>query len=191
MLVAQAVRAAEIFHNTAYNNKVIDEIFSDILKQKENIVLIGMPASGKSTVGAILSKRLGRKLVDTDELIRQRIGTSIKNYIEKEGEESFRKIEKEVIHDLAGDSSLIISTGGGAILKEENITALRLNGKIFFIDRPIDDIIPTESRPLSCDRESLEKRYMERYPIYCDCCDVRINADCSADEVADKILESF
>lgn len=191
MLVAQAVKASEIFLDTHYPDDVTEEIYEKLLRQKENIVLIGMPASGKTTVGKILADRLGRRFVDTDEEIVRLMGKSIPDIFKEEGESVFRQMEQEVIQGLAGESSLVIATGGGAVLRARNMLALKLNGKVFFIDRPLDKLVPTESRPLSSDKESIEKRYNERYSIYLNSCDERIDADCSADEVAERILERY
>ena len=191
MLVGQAVRACEIFLGKEMPDGTLDRTYSEILSEKESIVLIGMPGSGKSTVGEILAKRLGRRLVDTDELIVERIGMSIKDFFALKGEVEFRRIEQEVVGSIADEGSLVISTGGGVVLCEENNKNLRRNGRIFFIDRPLEAIMPTESRPLSSDRSALEKRYLERYPIYCSVCDTRIDASCDAEAVANKILESF
>lgn len=191
MLVAQAVRASEIFLDTNYPDGTAEKTYGDLLREKENIVLIGMPASGKSTVGRILADRLNRKFVDTDDIITERIGMSIRDFFEKEGEAAFRQIETRVIEEVAKESSLVIATGGGAVLRARNAYALKMNGRLFFIDRPLDKLVPTEDRPLSSDRASIEKRYNERYSVYCDRCDVKINADCDPQEVAEKILESF
>ena len=191
MLVAQAVRASEIFLDTNYPDGTAEKTYGDLLREKENIVLIGMPASGKSTVGRILADRLNRKFVDTDDIITERIGMSIRDFFEKEGEAAFRQIEIRVIEEVAKESSLVIATGGGAVLRARNAYALKMNGRLFFIDRPLDKLVPTEDRPLSSDRASIEKRYNERYSVYCDRCDVKINADCDPQEVAEKILESF
>ena len=191
MLVAQAVKASEIFLDKQYPDGTLDKIYNHIKRDKENIVLIGMPASGKSTVGRILAKKTGRKLVDTDELIVERAKMQIKDIFASLGEDEFRKLESEVVAEVSANNSLIISTGGGAILKEENALNLKKNGKLYFIDRPLSRLIPTASRPLASDREAIEKRYAERYGIYCEVCDQRIDADCEANAVADKILESF
>lgn len=193
MLVAQAVRASEEFmgKSNMASEAFIDGIYNKIRGQKENIVLVGMPACGKSTVGKILADRLCRPFVDTDELITEKIGMSIKDYFELEGEAAFRAVESDVISSLAHRSNLVIATGGGAILKEENVSALKYNGKLYFIDRPVEILMPTESRPLSSSAEAIKKRYDERYPIYCSVCDVKIDAACDADEVADRILENF
>ena len=191
MLVGQAVRACEIFLGEELPEETLNRIYTEILSEKQSIVLIGMPGSGKSTVGEILAKRLNRRLVDTDDLIVDRIGMSIKDFFVLHGETEFRRIEREVIRSIAGEGSLVISTGGGAVLFDENIKNLRRNGCIFFIDRSTKDIMPTESRPLSSDRNALEKRFLERYPIYCSVCDTKIDASCDAEMVANKILESF
>ncbi len=189
MLVAQAVYASEFFFDKKYPEDIIERIYNEIKEEKENIVLIGMPASGKSTVGKILAKRLGRRLIDTDELIEERAGMPIKEIFDAKGEDEFRRIESEVIKELSKETSLIISTGGGAILREENISALKFNGKLYFIDRPLQDLVPTESRPLSSTKEQIEKRFSERYELYLAACDKRIDADCTPEAVADKILE--
>ena len=155
------------------------------------ITFIGMPASGKSTVGGIVAEGLGREFVDTDDIITDRIGMPISDFFKKEGEAKFREIEAEVIKELADKTSLVIATGGGAILRRDNVENLKYNGKLFFIDRPLEKLVPTESRPLSSDRASIEKRYSERYSIYCNLCDKRIDADCDADRVAGEIMENY
>ena len=191
MLVAQAAVASELFLDENGNSHpyFIDKAYEETKSKKENIVLIGMPASGKSTVGKILAERLGRKFVDTDELIVEQIGMSIKEYFDLYGEEEFREVEAQVIRELASQGSLVIATGGGAVLRGENVSALKYNGKLYFLDRPLEKLVPTESRPLSSDRKSTKERYNERYSIYCDCCDVRIDASLDAEAVAEKIPE--
>lgn len=193
MLVAQAAYASELFLDKNGNTYpyFINKFYEEIKRKKENIVLIGMPASGKSTVGKIIAEKLGRKFVDTDDIITERIGISIKDFFEQKGETAFREIESTVISEISKENSLVIATGGGAVLKKENLSSLRYNGKLYFIDRPLENLIPTESRPLSADKESIAKRYNERYSIYCDACDVKINADYDAVDVAEKILENF
>ena len=193
MLVAQAAVASELFlsENGAASPYNIEKIYAKIKAKKENIVLIGMPSSGKSTVGRLLASRLGQRFVDTDELITERIGMSIAEYFEKYGEAKFREVECEVIREFATESSIIIATGGGAVLCPENVSALKQGGRIYFIDRPLTDLIPTEDRPLSKDRWAIEKLYKERYSIYCEACDIRIDADCDANSVSEKILENL
>ena len=191
MLVAQAVRASEIFLDTQYGEDTVDKIYRRIKSEKENIVLIGMPSSGKSTVGKILAEKLGRELMDTDSLIVAKRGEEIPDIFAREGEEAFRGYEREAIKEVSRDTRLVIATGGGAVLRRENTFELRKNGRIYFIDRPLDKLMPTEDRPLSRSREAIEQRYAERYPIYRASADAVINGDCDAEAVADKITEEF
>ena len=191
MLVAQAVRASEIFLDKEYPHGTLDRVFEKIYREKENIVLVGMPASGKSTVGKILSEKLGREMIDTDDMIIEKAGMPITEIFGRMGEKYFRDLETECVKEASAKSSVIIATGGGVPLRAENVGALRLNGKIFFLDRPLEMLIPTDSRPLSSDRESLEKRYNERYGIYTECCDVKVDASQDAILVAEKIIEEI
>ncbi len=192
MLVSQAVAAAELFTGKALNKKAICErIYAELRMSKENIVLTGMPGGGKSTVGRILAERLSRPFYDTDEEFEKRFGSTAE-YIRAHGESDFRDKESEVIASLAGNiTGAVISTGGGAVLREENVLALRRNGKVYFIDRDISLITPTSSRPLSSDREMLEKRYRERYGIYTATSDKRIENNGEPADAAEKIEKEF
>lgn len=177
MLVAQGVRAACIFTGEKYKRAKTEKIYKRLLSEKENVVLIGMPASGKSTVGALLSERLSRKFIDTDELIEKRAGVTIKEIFEKQGEEYFRSLESEVVREVSREHSLVISTGGGAVLRRENVKMLRENGKLFFLDRDPERLTPTDSRPTAPDRAAIMKRYEERYEIYKKAADFRVSSN--------------
>ena len=191
MLVAQAVRASEIFTDTRYPEGTVEAVYEKILRSKENIVLIGMPSSGKTTVGNILREKLGRTLIDTDEVIVKNAGVSIPELFKEHGEAYFRNLESEAVKSTSDKTCSVIATGGGAVLRYENIRALMENGRIFFIDRPLSKLIPTGDRPLSSTVEAVKKRYSERYEIYKSSCDVVIDADCTPDEVAEKICEEM
>ncbi len=191
MLVAQAVRASEIFLGTSYPDGECERIYKLLASGKENIVLIGMPACGKSSVGRIIAERMGRRLTDTDEEIVKACGVSIPEIFAREGEAGFRDKESAAVRECAMESGLIISTGGGAILREENVRALKENGRLYFIDRPLELLMPTEDRPLSRDRDAITNRYNERYPIYTSVCDVHIDGSGTVDEVAEKIIGEF
>ena len=191
MLVAQAVRASEIFLDKKYDESIIDKVYSDIVREKENIVLIGMPASGKTTVGRILEALTSRPLVDTDEAVSSDAGKSIPEIFAEEGEAAFRKAEAEAVKRFSEKNGQIIATGGGVVLNPVNIDRLSQNGRIFFIDRPIADLVPTEDRPLSSTKEAIEARYRERYSLYLNAADVRIDASENAEAVAKKILGEF
>ena len=190
MLVAQAVRASEIFTDTEYPRDLCDKVYKKISKDKENTVLIGMPASGKSTVGRLLSEKLSRELIDTDTLISERADMSIPEIFKTFGEERFRELETQVIREVSARTGVIIATGGGAVLRRENVDALRENGRIFFLDRSPELLVATSDRPLSSTKEAIAQRYRERYPIYTASCDERIDADGDELTVADKIIKA-
>lgn len=181
MLTAQAVKANEIFTETKNSPALADRIYNEVLFEKKNIVLTGMPGSGKSTTGRILSQKLRREFVDTDKEIEKETGTKIKAFFEKFGEEKFREIEAQVIKTVSSKSGIVIATGGGAILKEENVDALKMNGALYFLDRPPKDLLPTIDRPLASSVEAIEKRYTERYGKYTETADeiIKVKGDCN------------
>lgn len=191
MLVAQAVRAAEIFTDTKLDESIIEKVYLEIIRERESIVLIGMPSSGKSTVGKALSEKLGRELVDTDALIVEAARMPITEIFATRGEGAFRDMESDAVKVAANSTERIIATGGGAILRHENVKALRRSGRLYFLDRPIEMLIPTSDRPLSHNVSQIKERYNERYPIYTSVADVRIDASPSVEEVASSIIKEF
>lgn len=176
MLVAQAAFAAEKFIDISVTAEKTEEIYRDILREKKNIVLIGMPGCGKTTIGKLIADELDKEFVDTDSEIIKQINMPISDYFGKYGEESFRKIESEVIKRISAEQSSVIATGGGAVLNPDNIRLLKENGTVVFIDRPLEKLVTTSDRPLSSNREMLMKRYNERYQIYCLSADIKIDA---------------
>ena len=188
MLVAQGVRASEIFFDIAYPDGRTDEIYQSIFEDMESVVLVGMPSSGKTTVGGIISERTGKPFIDTDALVTERIGMPIGEYFNLYGETQFRAREREVISDICSLGGAIIATGGGAVLSKENIRNLKRNGKIYFLDRPLERLLPTSDRPLASSKADIEKRYIERYEIYKTAADVHIIADADAQAVAERIM---
>lgn len=193
MLVAQAVAAAELFFDTTYEKSVTESVYREILAAKENIVLIGMPACGKSTVARLLAEHTGRRVYDTDALIVEREGMEITDIFAKYGEEYFRNAESAVIHDISQTGGCIIATGGGAVLREKNISALKSNGKVYFIDKPLEELMPTDDRPLASSAEAIRKRYSERYAIYCAAADeiTAASGDFSSTLAANSIERSM
>ena len=188
MLVAQAVLAAEKFLGTELDvlgqtNRIYDEIYFD----KRNIVLSGMPASGKSTVGKLVAQQLGRELIDTDQLIVDREG-HIPTIFKEKGEKYFRDLESEVIREVSALSGMVISLGGGAVMRPENVRALQHNGAVFFIDRPPELLIPTGDRPLADKKEKILRLYKKRINTYLNTADFIIDGDCDPEDVADSII---
>lgn len=191
MLVAQAAAACELFVGESLPQGALSRVYRTIHGEKQNIVLTGMPGSGKSTVGRILAQEMGREFVDTDTEIIRLAKKPIADIFAQRGENGFRELESQVIQQLSQRTGLVIATGGGAILRAENLRRLRQNGRIYFLDRPLEDIQPSDDRPLSRDREALEQRYAERYPRYVAAADTGIPVRGSADTVAQAIREEF
>ena len=191
MLSAQAVHAAAVFQDIPLDESLVDKAFKSVKNDKQNIVLIGMPSSGKTTVGRILAEKCGKELADTDEYIVKKIGMPIADFFAKHGEAEFRKIEKETVAGLASTGGKIIATGGGAVLDAENVRALKQNGVLVFLDRRPENLIATDDRPLSSRRSALEKLYAERYDIYGAAAEVHIDANTTPGAEADSILKEL
>lgn len=187
MLTAQAVRAAEEFRGIRYEEELTEKIYRRMARDKENIVLTGMPGSGKSAVSSILGARTGRDVIDTDRMIVEKAGMEITEIFRRYGEKHFRDLESEVIRKAAARAGVIISTGGGAILREENVDALRRNGRLVWLDRKPDDLVPTDDRPLADSREKMTALYAAREPIYRATADERIAVTGSAADTASEI----
>ncbi|MBR6807272.1 MAG: shikimate dehydrogenase [Clostridia bacterium] len=173
MLVMQAVFAVEKFIGVKVSREKSAEVFGKILSSKENIVLTGMPGSGKSTVGRLL-KLSGFEFFDTDREIEKRCGCTCGELICREGEAYFRELEHQVILEVSSESRRIISTGGGAVLREDNVRALKRCGRLFFIDANLERLRATDSRPLSDTEDKLKRLYRERLPIYRATADVTV-----------------
>lgn len=191
MLSAQAVHAAAVFQDIPLDESLVDKAFKSVKNDKQNIVLIGMPSSGKTTVGKILSEKCGKELADTDEYIVKKIGMPISDFFARFGEAEFRKIEKETVAELAATGGKVIATGGGAVLDAENVRALKQNGVLVFLDRRPENLIATDDRPLASRRSALEKLYAERYDIYCAAAEVHIDANTTPEAEADAVLKEF
>ena len=189
MLVAQAKRACELFLGEEIDDRDIDLITDAIERETKNIVLIGMPGCGKSTVGAILSALTCRPLIDTDQMIVDAEGCDIPTIFAERGEEYFRACEHRAVCEAGKQSGMIISTGGGAVTRRENLDPLRQNSVIFFIDRPIESLA-TDGRPLSASGKLLEM-YVRRLPLYRQFRDAEVSNASSPEECAAEILSFF
>ena len=166
MLVAQAVYAAEYFTGRALDcETLIPKISRELQKELQNVVLIGMPGCGKSTVGAVLAQKLGKTFVDADAEIERRTGKAIPDIFAQEGEEAFRRYEADVIADLTRQNRQVIACGGGVVKTPQNLHALRQNGPVLWVQRPIEKLA-TAGRPLSKGSEALRRMEHERLPLY-------------------------
>ena len=167
MLIAQAKQSVEYFLNKSIDDAIIDDIYQDMLKERCNIVLIGMPSAGKTTIGKMLEERMQKDFIDLDDKIIEKAGKSIPEIFSESGEAGFRAIETEVAIELAKTNNKIIATGGGTIKHKVNMDYLRQNGITIFIDRDVDKLISADpNRPLSSSKEALHKMHEERLPLY-------------------------
>lgn len=188
MLAAQAVFACGYFLDREVKTEEIDHAFQNVRNQKRSIVLCGMPSCGKTTVSKILKELTGKEVIDTDAEIIRRIGMEIAEFSALHGEQAFREVESEVVKEVSQTGGRIIATGGGAILREDNVTALKRNGILVFIDRPLSLLQATPDRPFSSSPEALAKRFEERYEIYCRVADLRVDGSETPEAVAANII---
>ena len=164
MLVAQAKESAEWFTGLPIDDSKITEIHDSLRRQMENIILIGMPGCGKTTLGALLAQRTGKQFIDADEALEQRFGRKITDIIPQDGEAAFRQMESETLSELGRHSGLIIATGGGCVTQSRNYPLLHQNGTILWLTRTIDKL-PTQGRPLS-QAGKLSEMFRIRCPMY-------------------------
>lgn len=186
MLVAQAKEASEWFTDTKIADKKIDEIHKLLKNQMENIVLIGMPGSGKSTIGRILAERTGKRFVDADTVIEEKAGCSIPHIFSERGEAAFRELETQVLNELGKQSGLVIATGGGCVTRDENYPLLHQNGRIFCLNRSLSSL-PTDGRPLS-QKLALEEMFCIRKPMYDRFADYHIDNNGEQQQAVEEIF---
>ncbi len=186
MLVAQAKESAEWFTGTVISDTVIDKIYLSLRRQMENIILIGMPGCGKSTVGRLLAEKLNKTFIDADAEIEKAAGTSIPAIFATSGEEGFRRIETAVLRELGKRSGIVLATGGGCVTREENYPLLHQQGTIYWLDRRIDSL-PTDGRPLSKSGK-LQDMYTVRQPLYRRFSDHAVDNNRTPEEACKTIL---
>ena len=189
MLAAQAKRAEELFFDRTIPDGDTEKIVAWLWQDRTNIVLVGMPGCGKTTVGRELAQLSGKPFVDLDEEIVRRAGKSIPDIFREEGEAAFRELESQVLADICARSGQVIATGGGAVLRAENRAAMRRTGQVYFLCRNLEEL-PTDGRPLS-QKGSLEEMYRVRKPLYSAAADAVIDNSVALEETAELIWRDF
>ena len=189
-LVAQGVEAANHFQGESFGTKEIEQILRDMCREKENIILIGMPGVGKTTVGKAIGKEMGRTCIDVDQELAKEIG-NISTYITEQGEAAFREKEAEMIAKLGTQTGIVISTGGGCVTVPKNFAHLRQNGRIYQLTQPVEKL-STSGRVLSSGGiERLRELEETRTPMYESFAQCIVEHNRNAPETVSAILEDF
>lgn len=187
MLVAQAKAACEVFLQKSISAEKTEQILKNLEGQLRSVVFVGMPGSGKTTVGRLLAEKLGREFIDSDDVIAQSAGKSIPEIFVEEGEAGFRRREQQAIAQLTQRPGIVLSVGGGAILLEENRKALRQNAAVFLLTRDLEKL-PLDGRPLSKDPAALQKLAEVRGPLYQAVCDFTVDNNAALSDTLAKVL---
>ena len=189
MLVAQAKEASEYFTGKKLSDEVIGKIHRTLSHQMKNLILIGMPGCGKSTIGAALAQRLGREFVDADGEVVKSAGKPIPEIFAQDGEEAFRQWETATLNSLGKQSGLVIATGGGCVTQNRNFAALHQNGYIIWLERDLT-LLPTDGRPLS-QSNRLEEMYKLRKPMYEAFADIWVENAGNPEQTVKEILSQL
>lgn len=189
MLVAQAKKSAELFANESVSEEKVTKVYEKLNKQMQNIILIGMPGCGKSTIAKALGEILNRKVADTDTEIEKRVKKTPAELILEYGEKHFRDIECEVVSDLSKESGLIIATGGGVVERKENHKSLHQNGVIVWLKRDVSNL-PCDNRPLS-QKFSPQELFRKREPLYTDFADITVDIVSDKDASVKSVLSKL
>lgn len=189
MLVAQAKRAAELFTSRRIPNRETARIIAAVARETENLILIGMPGSGKSTIAAALAAATEREVLDTDAMVEEKAAKPIPAIFAQEGENAFRTLESACVREAGAGSGRIIATGGGVVTRPENRDPLRQNGRLIFLKRPLEEL-PTQGRPLS-QTHPLAELYAAREPLYRAWADMTVANDAAPQTVAARIMEGL
>ncbi len=189
MLVVQALLAQDLWLDKTHSKDEEQKIFNFVKNQTTNIVLCGMPSCGKTSIAKTLSESLNLEWYDSDDYITKTYNKTPSEIISNDGEKAFRDIESEVIELLSQKKGVIISLGGGGVLREQNVINLKRNGVVFYIDRPLELLVDTD-RPLSKSK-GIETLYNERKDIYNACCDFKVKNDKDIESVVKEIILTY
>lgn len=189
MLVAQAKESAEWFTESQIPDEIIMQIHRLLRRQMENIILIGMPGCGKTTVGTMLAQLQGKTFVDADVALESSVGRKITDIIPNDGEAAFRALETDTLRELGKKSGLILATGGGCVTQDRNYPLLHQNGQIYWLTRDLDKL-PTDGRPLS-QAGKLAEMFRIREPMYRKFADCKICNDGAAEETVQQIITEW
>lgn len=190
MLVSQAAKSHELFFGVSLGADKVDEVYKNVLLSQTNILLVGMPGSGKTSVGRILAQKTGRDFFDTDALFASTYGMSAGEYITRFGERAFRKLEKDIVSFVCKKNGAVIATGGGSVLDAENRISMRKNSAVFYLYRDKDSLRPLDDRPLADTKPKTDALFCERDPIYRKVCDTVIDEtelNIAADIIKERI----
>ncbi|NBK98287.1 MAG: shikimate dehydrogenase [Erysipelotrichia bacterium] len=192
MLVAQTKYAVEIFTGKAIDDACVNRVLHEMLVEQSNIVLIGMPSAGKTTIGKRLEKRLGKTFIDLDDVVVEKAKIPIPEIFAKSKEAGFRKLESMVALELSCLNNCVISTGGGTIKNKSNMDYLRLNGITIFIDRDLDKLVSADpNRPLSSSKEALRILHEERRPLYQKYASATVLNNSQIEESVEEIINAY
>jgi len=191
MLIGQAKCAVEIFLGKKIDDTIIQKLYTSILEERSNLVLIGMSGCGKTTLGKKAAQQLSKTFIDIDEEIVKEIKMPISEYFIKMGEPAFREIEKTLVHKFAQQNGLVISTGGGVIKDTENIKTLKQNGRILWIKRDVSLLESGNGRPLVPDAEATFRLYQERLPLYLAAAEMISENNTTLEEGLESLLSKY
>lgn len=196
MLAAQAVAAEEIWQGCCIANELLQPLchfLAELPRHTQNLVFIGMPGSGKTTLGRLAAERLGWEFCDTDPYIERRAGRSIPEIFRLDGEEAFRRLETEAIREFSRRRRVVIATGGGAVTRPENMALLAATGRLIYLDRPLDSIAATHlpGRPLLGSKEKLYRLYQARKHLYERHAHCRVLNNYPLEQVLDAVIAEF
>ncbi len=191
MLVAQAKAADELFFDTSIDDELINKCLNMLRRERENIVLIGMPGCGKTTVGREIAKLSGRPFVDIDEYITNREKRSPSEIIRSDGENTFREIETDAMRDVLRVGGQVVATGGGAVERSENMYSMRQNGTVYWLKTPLE-LLKTDDRPLSSGGiEKVKQLWERRKGMYESMSDCAVDTDATGELAAAEIWRKF